>query len=270
MRRLGDRKKIFMLLLIVSLFTTISLLISLFLQNISDLQESVSQLEMRLANENRDPNYELLKSIGILHSNISEENYPIMDQALKKFDPKLQRYLAIIPFISGDARTAIARTRNYEPPLNVYSIVSYDWDNTYKQSQHWESSYRPRGEDPDASIFSLSFKLGLFVHEYLHHAELKRNVNIQNFFHDVQDWYDDPSWGKPSPDENYQKYLLYWHIYREGTQYSGDPNIVPGREEFAYIGETIATGNKKYLKELPPSIIAYYERILRPNILQYK
>lgn len=233
-------------------------------QNIK-LDRRLNKIESMHSVDITDPNYEILTSIGLLHSDISEENYEIMIEALKKFDPQLRRYLALIPFIKGNVRTAAARTRSYEPPLNVFNILSNDWDNTYGESYYWEI-YEERGENPNQPIFPEYFKLDLFTHEYLHHAELRKGINIKNFYADVTIWYNDLNWGEATSDENYIKFIVYWNVYGgNGTSIKSKP----GREEFAYIGERIANGIKeRNLKELPPYIIAYYDGILREDLLR--
>lgn len=230
-------------------------------EDVAELRLQIDELTAKIGVSN----YDILVGIGALHSTVEESNYEILGEALGKFDPNMQRYLAVIPFITGDARTAYARTQNYEPPLNVYSVVSYDWDKTFGDSPHWESSYERRGEDPDAPVFERDGKLDLYIHEYLHHAELKANIDIEKFFQDVQTWYQDPVWGEPSASDNYQKYTVFWNVYGGNGESS---NSVPGREEFAFIGENIANDGARRLKELPPNILAYYEGILHEDVLR--
>lgn len=234
-------------------------------QDIQGLEEQVTNLNKGLNTGALDPDYELLRSIGMLHSNIHERNYEIMGEALSKFNPALRRYLALIPVITGDVETAVARTRRYEPPLNVYSIVSRDWDNTHGESVFWYSVYQKRGEDKNKPVFSRFFKLTLIIHEYLHHAELKAGIDMGKFLEEVTVWYNDPAWGEPTPESNYQKFLLFWNVYGGNGELNG--HIVPGSGEFAFIGEAIAISGKERLEELPSNIIAYYHGILRKDLL---
>ena len=246
-------------------------------KSVADLQKTITQLredneklqtQLREDNEKLQTNIsrssvEILRDFAILHSNIAPDNYEIMDEALEKFDPRMQRYLAIIPTIIGDAVTAYAQTSSYEPPQYVHSVVARDWDNTFGESVYWEI-YKKRGANPNDPVFSRAFKLELYVHEYLHHAERKANLDLAKFFEDVNAWYNDPSWGRATPEGNYQKYRLFWNVYGKNGFPSHQP---PGREEFAYIGEEIANRGRERLKELPQNIIAYYRGILREDLL---
>lgn len=212
------------------------------------------------------PSCQILKSP---QTNIAESNQEIIKEVLGKFDPQIQDYLASIPIVYGNVRTAIARTTDYEYSGNEHIIVSFDWDKTYGESIYWESTYKHRGVNKNDPVFSKEFKRNLLTHEYLHHAEVRVGIDIKKFFEDVTNWYQDLEWGNPSPNRNYVKFILFWNVYggngRDSAEAGG--HNYPGQGEFAYIGEQIANGGKKRLQELPSTIIVYYTGILREDIL---
>ena len=201
-------------------------------------------------------------------TNIANSNNVIISEALRKFNSKIQNYLTSIAIVYGGATTAYARTTNYEPSGWEHTVVSNAWDKTYGESPRWESHYKKQGENPNDPAFSKSFKLTLFVHEYLHHIELKANVDIEKFFEDVDIWYQNPQWGSHlhnALDINYVKATLFWNLY--GGNGGKNGHFYPGQGEFSYIGTQIALGGKSRLSELPPNIIAYYQSILRADLL---
>lgn len=200
---------------------------------------------------------------------IDESNRPIIEEALSKFDPGMREYLASIPVFYGNVRTARAQTTYYTKPGREHILVSRDWDKKYGESRHWKRYYKYYDVSPEAPAFSRPFKLKLLVHEYLHHAEAKKNSDIQVFSNKVHEWYLDPSWGEPLSDHNYQKYTLFWNLYRPESL-SSPSKRGPGEQEFAYIGEQIASDSKKRLEELPSQIIEYYRGILREDLLVQK
>jgi hypothetical protein len=200
-------------------------------------------------------------------TNISQSNWPIIAEALEKFDPKIRGYLASIPIVYGDARTAYAQTTDYENPGREHIVVSYDWDNRNGKSVYWKSYFEPRGMKKNDPVFSRNFKVALLIHEYLHHAELKAEIDTKKFFEYTDNWYRDPYWGDPGNlhSENYIKIILFWNLYGGNGGESG--HDYPGQGEFAYIGQSISLYGKARLAELPESIVAYYKGILREDLL---
>lgn len=171
-------------------------------------------------------------------------NEPLIEEALEKFAPEQYEYLSSLPIVYGDVTTALATTTKYVPSGWEYITVSKEWDSSY--------------------YFTDRFKLILFVHEYLHHLEQYTDLNIADFYDDVERWYLDPSYGSSEVESNYVKHVLWWSIYG-GNGVSND--FVPGREEFAYIGEQIANGGSDRLNELPSTVTDYYKGILNEALL---
>lgn len=199
-------------------------------------------------------------------TNISGDNQEVVLEALRKFDPATRRYLASLPIVYGDVRTAEALTTAQVPPGKEKIIVSRDWDKTRGESIYWEFYFKTRGENETDPVFARRFKLTLLVHEYLHHAELKATIDPGGFFESVDAWYKDPQWGNPSNDGNFQKFSLFWHLYGGNGSKEGRHSY-PGQGEFAYIGSEIALGGIARLQELPGSIIEYYRGVLSEDLL---
>jgi len=202
----------------------------------------------------------------VFYTDIAADNNSVIEEALSKFDPVIRGYLASIPILYGDVRTALAQTTYYVKPGKERILVSRDWDKKYGESSYWQLYYKDYGVNPQDSVFSRTFKVELLVHEYLHHAELKKEINLKRFFDEMFTWFLDPARGEPLPEDNYIKYIIFWNLYRPDG-FNGPHPRGPGEEEFAYIGEQIANGPIKRMDELSVEIIKYYRGILREEFL---
>ncbi|MBL7685061.1 MAG: hypothetical protein JNK65_03380 [Deltaproteobacteria bacterium] len=185
-----------------------------------------------------------------------------------------------MPIITNSqARTALAHTRRFLQGSNdfLYIGVSPDWDLNASQSPYWGSIYsRPEYHmNPNDPVFSDSFKTNLLIHEMLHQIEAESGLDINSFNAAVDAWYRNSTSGDPNNTSsgNYTKYILWWNLYGHTNDYTsrvyrGDyAGSLAGVEEFAYIGERLASTGGNAGRDIPISILRFYEGILSPSIL---
>ncbi len=209
------------------------------------------------------------------------------------FDPSLRPYLEAVPIIySSSAQTAFSVYRRDDV---AFIALSPDFFRTARQSGYWRDIYSkpPYNLQPDQPVFSEEFRLELLSHELMHIAQAHLQLSPSEFFSEVEQWYRDESYGRPTQpalgDEvqgNRSKYMLSWYLYCQ----AGEPDqscdcgwrcmdynerykhAQPGVEEFAYIGDSLvcppAVAEKSArLAELSGGVLNAYAGILDPSIL---
>lgn len=161
-----------------------------------------------------------------------------IEAVISLFDQSKHSRIRNLPIISTDSvMTAMAYTLREEGSVDKTRIMI---------SAAWNTFYPP-------------FRYNLLVHEFLHILEAEADIDINQFWADVQTWFKDSAYGEPTTDGNYIKYTLKFQLY-EGTQSQYD-NTLKGVEEFAYIGTFLAE-DTKYKRQVSDVVRKYYAGIL--------
>lgn len=165
---------------------------------------------------------------------------PLTQEVIIYFDVINWDRITDIPIYKRwDIRTAMALTEREVRRDQVAVLVSPNWQN-----------------------FTESFRRNLLIHEFLHILEAEKGVDIKQFSNEVYAWYEDITWGEPTPAGNYVKYILFWNVY--GGNGFPIPPEYKKQEEFAYIGVHLAY-QRGY--EVPIAIKAYYDGILQTDFI---
>jgi len=175
------------------------------------------------------------------HIKTSKISEPLVQEVVEYLDATNWDRITEIPIYErGDIRTAMALTEKEVERCQVAVLVSPNWQS-----------------------FSPNFKRYLLAHEFLHILEAEKGVAVEQFSEEVRMWYRDTTWGTPTPDGNYTKYILFWNVYGgNGEQVQLEYRE---REEFAYIGGELIHQRKS---EVPFIIRSYYFGILQISLIE--
>jgi hypothetical protein len=159
---------------------------------------------------------------------------PIMS-VIKQFNQSLQPYLETIPIQTrNDIRTSMALT-----VLNVHLSQVKILVN------------------PNFLTFSKDFQEQLLTHEYLNILGAEK-INLDDFNDDLQEWYNNPNYGEPTPESNYFKYTLYFNLYSRNPWQSPLNEKI---DQFAFVGDVL-NGYPYLSSQITPTLQVYYHGIL--------
>ncbi len=216
---------------------------------------------------------------------------PILESAYEKFDPAIQPYLKSVPIVIDRRAQTSFISQKFLQNHETCIAFSPDFFRTAGESPYWAEYYSqdPYNMAADQPVFDDDFKLALVVHEMLHLAQIYSQRDPQNFFEDVELWYQDENFGCPETTSNITKYNLWWTLYNLYEETGIEPlnncmnmeycsryaNSVPGTEEFCYIGSSILLAGDRQsadarLNELTDKIIEAYAGVISPAILTIK
>lgn len=221
----------------------------------------------------------------------------IVARVCRFFDPALRSYLKSIPIATSNRAQTAYCIVDYPRDNESLIVVSPDFFNTARESKYWRDYYSkpPYDMSPGQPVFSEDFRLHLLAHEMLHIAQTKMQIEIEQFYALVEQWYWNDSFGRPTwcgriPGEatksNYTKFVLWWNVY--GHPGNPDKEVdnawqqmvyceryvqsARGVEEFAYVGATLLvpmdTENRTTrLNEISDGMYNSYSGIIDPAIL---
>jgi hypothetical protein len=236
--------------------------------------------------------YVFLKHQKPISLNVVDQD---LDSVYYFFNSTLRPYLRQVPIITSN--TAQTAYTFYARSDVAFVAVSPDFLLNAQQSEFWLEYYSqpPYDLKPDQPAFLKEFRIELLTHELLHIAQEYLAVDTRQLFNQVEKWYRDESYGRPTQPEggfpnriksNRIKYLLWWNLYGQ----PGDPrnesdnawktmdycdrykDVPRGVEEFAYIGAAVLWPTETDARmvrfaELSKDLIESYVGIINPAIL---